>query len=122
MVTFTTDAYAELARRVAASEEPDPFVSVCWLTRGLDLVRSPQGDAVWKEVYPATWAVAVQGLPEEYETEKDKHLLEQHRRWIEEHIVWVDGLRVHFWPEGSRATDVTVDFRDGQFRVQHDAV
>jgi hypothetical protein len=122
VVTFTPGAYAELCRRVALSERADPYVSVCWVTSVVDLVRSPEGNAVWKEVSPARWRVFVQGFPEECETEDAQQSIEDHRNWVEEHLVKVEALRVYFSPQGSGATDVTVDFADGQFRVDQRAV
>ena len=104
MVTFTPDAHAELKRRVAASDKPDPVVGVYWLVAQFDLLRSPEGNAVWKED-PARWAVFVMHRDPEFGPR-------------DEQLICVGDLRVHFSAEDSGATDVTVDFTDGQFRVQ----
>jgi len=87
-----------------------------------DLARSPEGKAVWKEESPAQWRVFVRGFPNEFETEEEQRDFEAFRKFIEERLVPVEGLRVYFSPAGSGATDVTVDFAAGQFRVEQRAV
>lgn len=120
MVTFTSDAYAELSRRVAAFDEPDPYVCVIWLTAQFDLVRSPDGKAEWKEEWPGRWSVSVQALPkEEHETEGEPTFPEHYVAWVQQRLIQIGNLRVHFSPEGSGATDVTVVYSDGHFHVQH---
>jgi hypothetical protein len=104
------------------SERVDPYVNVCWITPVVDLVRSPEGNAVWKKESPAQWRVFVQGFPEEFETEEEQRFFEGLRKWVEERLVKVEALRVYFSPEGSGATDVTVDFVAGQFHVELRAV
>ena len=122
MVTFTPKAYAELSRRVAMSERVAPYVNVCWVTPVVDLVRSPEGNAVWKEESPAQWRVFVEGFPEECDTDEEQRLFDGLRKFVEERLVKVEALLVYFSPEGSGATDVTVDFAAGHFHVEQRAV
>jgi len=128
VVTFTSQAHAELARRAAASADPDQIVVVGWATAVFDLVRSPEGKALWKEEYPAQWRVWVldlsrlaDGISYLYGPEGAQRHYEESCKWAEG-LVRIEGLRVLFLPEGSGASDVTVDFRDGQFRIQQRTV
>ncbi len=120
MVTFTPDAYTELCRRVAAFGDRDHVVSVLWLDAQIDLVRSSEGKAVWKERRPAQWSVSVEPLPgERYETEEEKvKWPEEHVKWTKERLIQIGDLRVNFLPASSGTTDVTVACRDGQLYVQ----
>lgn len=120
MVTFTPDAYTELCQRIAAFGERDHVVSVLWLDAQLDLLRSSEGNAVWKEVRPAQWSVSVEPLPgERYETEEEQlKWPEEHLKWTKERLLQVENLRVLFLPAGSGVTDAIVACRDGQLYVQ----
>lgn len=88
----------------------------------MDLVRSAEGKAVWKEEHAASWAVSLEILPgEKYKTEEEElRWPEEHLRWLKTQLIQVGDLRVHFSPEGSGATEVTVAYSDsdGQFHVQ----
>ena len=101
---------------------------VGWATAVLDHLHSPEGKAVWKEEYPAQWRVWVldlarlaDGVSQLYGPEEARRYYDESRKWAEG-FEQFEGLRVLFLSEGSGATDVRVDFRDGQFHVQQRAV
>lgn len=122
MITFTPEAYAELSWLVSELGDRKHVVMLLWLEASLDLVRSDEGKAVWKEVIPARWHVSVEALPgEKYETEEERRWSEHYVKWLEETLVLVGDLRVHFSPSKSGATHVTVTYVDGNFDVQQTA-
>ena len=123
MITFSPEAYAELRWLVSELGDRKHVVMVHWLDASLDLVRSDEGKAVWKEVIPARWHVSVEALPgEKYETEEEELRWPEHYvKWLEETLIQVGDLRVHFSPSKSGITSATVTYVDGNFDVQQTA-
>ena len=120
MVRFTRDAHAELTRRISSTER-DPYVYVAWSRAQVDLVRSRDGTAEWKETSPAQWTVSVQAVRDEaFDPIADEPGIQEHRKWLDEHLTLVDGLRVYFEPGSTGYMDVLVAYSDGQFHVHKD--
>jgi hypothetical protein len=120
MVRFTSDAVAELKRRISSFDR-GPYVSVSWLSAQVDLMRSADGNPEWKEVSPAQWCVCIQFVQDEaLDPLADELGIQEHRKWLEEQLTSIDGLRVYFNPGSSGVTDAVVSYGDGQFDVQRD--
>jgi hypothetical protein len=104
MVTLSPEAYSELVRLVAECEEPNPAVFVGWLPAQFDLVRSPEGAAVWTEAMPDQWGVAVMSLDHISATDAKAQI--------------VGNVRIVFVPGESGASHVTLGFANGRFHVR----
>jgi hypothetical protein len=110
---LTSAAAAEIGRLVHESKHARPVVLITWDTGGVDNLRGPSGETIWKRVSDGGWLVFVVDY-------KDLNLDEANARTtIADGYEFLDIYRDRY---GRQIEKPKLDFRSGEFVVANAAI